>query len=222
MTREDVQKLLMMISAAFPNFKVENKTETINTWLMLTEEYKPEEMLLAFKSYCKSNDSGFAPSVPKLIAELDKVNDLVEMDVLTAWGLVRKAIGRSTYNSADEFAKLPPTVQKAVGSAEVLRSWALDEDYSEGVVMSAFRENYKRVCQRERDYQKMPEPMKVLVDNTLKSMGRIGIKEPLKIATPPELTLPPVEDVVKRENGEHFIDTTRYITNLLEQLKKQE
>ena len=41
MTRDDVKKILMMMSAAYPNFKPQDKTVTINTWYMICTEHRP-------------------------------------------------------------------------------------------------------------------------------------------------------------------------------------
>ena len=208
MTRDDVVKLLMMIQATFPNFKVENKTETVNSWLFFLEEYDSNEIVLALKSYVKSNNSGFAPSCSQLIAELDKPKEMAQMDIASAWSLVRTAIGKSTYNSQTEFDKLPPTVQKAVGSASVLYSWATDENYNEGVVMALFEKNFKTIQQRELQFDKMPTEMQLRVeqfiekaqmleDNTL----LIGSKEPY---VPPNVEPNLDSDYVgrlKKENG---------------------
>lgn len=173
MTREDVQKLLMMITATFPNFKVENKTETINSWLYFLGEYDSNEVVLALKSYVKSNSSGFAPSCSQLIAELEKPRELAQMDGAEAWSLVRKAIGRSTYNSQAEFDKLPPTIQKAVGSANILYSWAVDENYAEDVVMSLFLKNLKSVQQRESQFRRLPSEMQLRVEQFIEQCPKL-------------------------------------------------
>lgn len=160
MTRQEVQELLMMISSAFPNFKPENKTQIIDTWLLMLEEYNQFDVFLALKSYIHSNNSGFAPSISQLIAEMDKPKELATLDDSKAWAMVRAAISRSTYNSVKEFEKLPPTVQQAVGSAEILRYWAMDEGFDEGVAMSHFLKNYRTITKRKTDFDKLPVEMK--------------------------------------------------------------
>ncbi len=162
-----------MITATFPNFKVENKTETINSWLYFLGEYDSNEVVLALKSYVKSNSSGFAPSCSQLIAELEKPRELAQMDGAEAWSLVRKAIGRSTYNSQAEFDKLPPTIQKAVGSANILYSWAVDENYAEDVVMSLFLKNLKSVQQRESQFRRLPSEMQLRVEQFIEQCPKL-------------------------------------------------
>lgn len=173
MTREEVQKLLMGITATFPNFHVEDKTATIDTWLMLLEEYSYIDIQLAFKSYVRSNNSGFAPSVSQLIHEIDKPQELATMSDSQAWSIVRLAIGRSVYNSKEEFEKLPPVIQRAVGSAEQLHYWACDENYNDGVVMSLFQRNYREVCKRQTEFRKLPTEMQLRIEQFIDNCPKI-------------------------------------------------
>lgn len=61
-----------------------------------------------------------------------ELNTPKQLNELEAWSLVEKAIRNSIYNSQEEFSKLPPLVQKAVGSPNVLDallgigSWIVD------------------------------------------------------------------------------------------------
>ena len=180
MTRDDVKKLLAFMTTSFPNYKIENAQQTIDTWQMLLAEYNANDIFLAFKSYCKTSGSGFAPSVPQLIEELEKPRRLSTLSDSEAWSLVRKAISRSAYHSQEEFDKLPPNVRKAVGSAEVLHLWAIDNDFNNEVVMSVFSRNYKSALKREEEFLRLPEEMKVKAlaeNNTLVlNMGNLDDK----------------------------------------------
>lgn len=173
MTREETIKLLMIIQATFPNFKVEDKSTTVDAWLMMLKEYNVNDVYLAFKSYCKSENSGFAPSVSQLINQIEKPRELAVMDDAEAWALVRKAIGRSSYNSQAEFDKLSPTLQKAVGSPEVLRTWAIDENYNESVISSQFLRNYRSVCQRQQEFNRLPVEMQNRVEEFIEKVPQI-------------------------------------------------
>lgn len=157
MTRNETRDVLMVIQAAYPNFKVPDKTIAINTWDMFLEDYSYEQVILAVKSYILSNSTGFAPSIGQIIERLqmfDKKSD-DELNELAAWALVRKAIGRSGYYADEEFEKLPINCQKAVGSPENLREWGLMPiDTVESVEQSHFLRSYRSVVERERDMHK--------------------------------------------------------------------
>lgn len=174
MTREETIKLLMVIQATFPNFKVEDKSTTVDAWLMMLEEFNVNDVYLAFKSYCKSSNSGFAPSVSQIINELEKPKELAVMDEAKAWDMVRKAIMRSTYHSQEEYDSLPPTIQKAIGSANMLYCWATDEHYSDGVISSQFLKNYRQVCQRQKDYERLPKELQLRVEGYIERLPQLG------------------------------------------------
>ena len=114
MTREDVQDLLAMVQATYPNYNPPSRTAAVNAWTMALEEYSKDEIAMAFKVYMQTNTSGFAPAPGQLIDKIHSITKPQELNEMEAWALVSKAIRNSAYNSVEEYAKLPPVVQKAV------------------------------------------------------------------------------------------------------------
>lgn len=157
MTREQTQDFLAMIQGTYPNFNPPNKTVSVNAWTLALEDYEENVVHLAFKMYMQSNTSGFAPAPGQIIDNIHKLTEPQELNEMEAWSLVSKAIRNSGYNSVEEFAKLPPIVQKAVGLPDQLRVWAFDEHYNEGVARGHFINCYKVILEREREIQKMPK-----------------------------------------------------------------
>lgn len=163
MTREQTQDFLAMIQGTYPNFNPPNKTVSVNAWTLALEDYEENVVHLAFKMYMQSNTSGFAPAPGQIIDNIHKLTEPQELNEMEAWSLVSKAIRNSGYNSVEEFAKLPPIVQKAVGLPDQLRVWALDEHYNEGVVRGHFINCYKVVLERELEIQKMPKAVRDII-----------------------------------------------------------
>jgi len=158
MTREETSKLLAVIAATFPNFKVENKTQTLDAWHFLLEDEDYSAISIALKTYIKTSGSAFAPSVPELIQMAYKPKSLGMLSEVEAWGLVSKAIRRSGYNSIEEFEKLPALVQKAVGSPSMLQNWSQsDLDSLETVVASNFQRTYRTILAREEEIARLPK-----------------------------------------------------------------
>ena len=126
-----------------------------------------ERVSTAVKAYIQSDKSGFAPGigdirekVQNIFAEEDELNETA------AWSLVLKAIRRSTYYSDEEFAKLPPVVQRAVSSPRQLREWATLEDVDGKtltVIQSNFQRTFRAEQQRERERNKLsPDVLKLM------------------------------------------------------------
>lgn len=119
MLREETAKLLMMIQGAYPNYKPDNKTVTINTWNLALSDISFDLAQKAFLAYLRADTKGFAPTPGQLIALVRELNTPKQLNELEAWSLVEKAIRNSIYNSQEEFSKLPPLVQKAGILAEL-------------------------------------------------------------------------------------------------------
>ena len=179
MTKNEVVKLLMTIQTFYPNYQVENKEFTINAWYSIIGDcdYKPMEK--ALRAYITTDTSGFAPSIGQLINKLHEVQSPQELNEMEAWLLVSKALRNGTYGAVEEFNKLPPLVQKAVGSPDNLRNWAqTDSESIENVVQSNFMRTYRTVVNRAKEYRKMPKDIQALIENTNRSSysAQIGSK----------------------------------------------
>lgn len=164
MTRKEIQDFLAMIQAAYPNFNPPSKTAAVNAWKLALEEYEEKAVHMAFKLYMQTNTSGFAPVPGQIIEKIHTMTQPRELNEMEAWSLVSKAIRNSGYNSTEEFAKLPPLVQKAVGLPSQLRTWALDENYNEQVAMSSFQRAYKAELKCHEELQKMPQNIRNLIE----------------------------------------------------------
>lgn len=166
MNKTDAKKLIAVLMVTYPNYKPVDVELTAKIWADVAENFTYEQMDMALKSYIKSNTSGFPPVPGQIIDLIHKMTVPAELNEMEAWALVSKAIRNSGYNSVEEFAKLPPLVQKAVGLPGQLRIWALDENYSEDVVSSNFIKCYKSVCAREMEKKKMPGQVQRLIEQT--------------------------------------------------------
>ena len=179
MTKNEVIKLSMTIQTFYPNYQVENKEFTINAWYAIIGDcdYKPMEK--ALQAYITTDTSGFAPSIGQLLDKLHAIQNPQELNEMEAWSVVSKALRNGYYGAVEEFNKLPPLVQKAVGSPDNLRNWAqTDSESIENVVQSNFMRTYRTVVNRAKEYQKMPKDIQTLIESTNRSSysAQIGSK----------------------------------------------
>lgn len=164
MLREETQRLLMMIQGSYSNFKPVDQTVAINTWNLALADISFKQAQQAFLTYLRRDISGFAPTPGKLLEIIHEISEENQPNENEAWTMVEKALRNSTYNSESEFAKLPSLVQKAVGSPGQLRSWALEESGSRQVMASNFMRVYRAEQLKQKDYEKLPENLKALVN----------------------------------------------------------
>lgn len=177
MTREDVKRLLMTIEAIYPNFKIRDLQITLDAWYEIMCDQDSSAIFASLKQYSRTSRTGFAPDPGELIqGAYDLFSKNETLSIGEAWSLVRKAISRSSYYAEDEFNKLPPTVQKAVGSPWQLRAWATDSTFNEGVASSNFIKAYETECDRAKADALMAPSVKELIES-VGQMKRLSDKE---------------------------------------------
>ena len=158
----------MMIQAAYPNYKPQDKTVAVNIWHDMLKEYDANVIIGAFKAYVVSDTSGFAPSIGQIISKVHlTVQKDDELPALEAWAMVSKALRNGYYGAETEFEQLPPLVKKAVGSPMNLRNWSQTDVKSiETVVMSQFLSAYKAEQKRAEELEKIPAGIKNMLLGT--------------------------------------------------------
>ena len=150
---------------SYPNYKPNNLSETVDVWHTMLSDYDYNLVSMALKSYILSDTSGFAPAIGQIVAKIHSITQPQELNEMEAWALVSKAIRNSIYNAADEYAKLPPIVQKAVGLPSQLMQWAIDDSYNESVVSSNFMRCYRIELAREKELSMLPEDARQIAQN---------------------------------------------------------
>lgn len=177
MTVKEARKLIAVFMVTYPNYKPIDTELAATVWADATEEYSYEQVNMALKAYMKSSTSGFAPTPGQLIDKIHFITQPPDLNETEAWSLVSNAIRRSAYDSAEEYAKLPPLVQKAVGLPSQLRTWAIDEEYNEQVVSSNFMRAYRAEVEREKEVSKMPAKVRKLIQNAYQKSYKDQITE---------------------------------------------
>lgn len=156
MTREDMQKVLAVIDNVYVNWHPKDAKLTLEVWLRLLKDYSAADVGEALRRYMVSDTSGFAPIPSQIINIIHTTQDDTDSNEMEAWAMVRKAIANGSYGAAKEFELLPQTVQKAVGSSDNLREWAMmDIETVESVVQSNFSRNYRNTLRRERELRRL-------------------------------------------------------------------
>lgn len=211
MTREETVEIIHIVCDCYPNFKPEDLSRTIDAWQVMLEEYSCEQVAVALKAYITSNTSGFAPSVGEIVAKIQLVSQPQELDGMTAWGLVSKALRNGTYGAVEEFKKLPPLVRQAVGMPDNLKNWATS-DYQtiETVIQSNFLRTYETVVKRANEINRMPDNIKSLIEKTNTNSYKAQIEQKFQrdINTP---TIKENTIIGQNTNAEEYIEAPQDI-----------
>lgn len=174
MTRDETIKILMIIQAAYPNYKPPDKTVAVNVWSEMLSDIPYEQVSIAVKAYIQTDTSGFAPSIGNIREKVQFIfSEEDDLNESAAWEIVWRAICNSGYHAEEEYNKLPPIVQRAVGSPRQLREWGLMENI-DGKSIVVLQSNFQRVFriekEREKERKKLSQNIVRLMD-TIKGRG---------------------------------------------------
>ena len=164
MTREETKEIIRKMVSCYPNYKPNDLSETIDDWSAMLSDYDFRLVATALKAYILSDTSGFAPSVGQLVDKMQSITTPQELNEMEAWALVCDALRNSGYNYTEEYAKLPPLVQKAVGLPSQLQAWALTENLNKDVVGSNFMRCYRIEMERQKEIYKMPQNVRDMLE----------------------------------------------------------
>lgn len=165
MNLSDTAKILYVMKATYPRYYSSlSPTETAQmaeAWHMMLSEYDYNAVAASLKAYALGDSSGFPPTPGQLVENIAKVRAEHD-DAIAAWQKVRKALRNGNYGAEEEYAKLPPMIQKALGGAATIRAWSnVPSETLESVQMSQFIKAYNSVITREDQDSKIPDAVKI-------------------------------------------------------------
>jgi len=165
------KKIVAIMATAYPNYQPPSLDMAAEVWADMTKDYSYDEVAGALKAYIATDNSSFPPTIGQIIDKIHTIRSPNTLSDAEAWSLVWSAIQNSGYNSKAEFDKLPAPVKRAVGSADVLKSWGTDEYFSYEKARTNFLFSYNREAKRDAEMEKLPSDVKKLIESV-----KIGIE----------------------------------------------
>lgn len=173
MTREETAKIVAIIKEYYPrDIEATNIKNRIEAWSLALKDYEYSIVQMAVIAFATQDVKGFAPGVGQIIDKIIRlrgsVNELTEME---AWNLVQKAVAKSNYYADQEFEKLPPLIQKIIGSPSQLKEWArIDIKEFNTVIQSNFMRSFTAKSMKEVEYSVLPSNIKCYIESTTKML----------------------------------------------------
>lgn len=176
MNRQETLKILAVLKAAYPQFysrqSKEELSEVLALWQSMFEDESYELVATALKALIKTRASNFPSSIGELNEKIQNLTAPHQMSEAEAWNMVLNAIKSALYHSVENFAALPPELQKVVGSPSQLRDWAMMEPNTvNSVIASNVQRSYKTVVRRERELKSLPSSVRGFLDSLSESMS---------------------------------------------------
>ncbi len=167
MTKQETAKILAVLKSVYP----QSFTGTVDVrmladiWQESLADCEYQDVDKAVKAYISTSESNFAPSIGKIRGMIVKMNQ-TKVGLMTAQEastLLLKAISNSGYHAPEEFAKLPPVVQRVVRTPQMLFEWSqIDTETLHSVIISNFQRSYQVAVQQEVENAKLPDDLKYL------------------------------------------------------------
>ena len=171
MNKQESATLLAVLKVAYPSFYAKQSEQDIRAAVALYAELfaddDPREVAAAVKSLISSRASTFPPVIGEIKAKLGEIREPCRMQTQEAWALASKAAAGNL-----PWEKLPPLVQKAIGSKTILRDWGLvDSERFNTVIYSQFVKAYGTYDTRERERAALPSDIRSLIDDVAERMA---------------------------------------------------
>lgn len=140
-----------------------------------TETY--DLVRMAARSYVMASTERFMPNVGQIKEQIRKLTAPGQMTEQQAWERITRALQNSNYNAVEEFANLPPALQRVVGSPGQLREWAkMDSEPLHSVVSSNIMRSFRAAQRRQDEMDKLPpgyaEQMRRLSDGMFEALPK--------------------------------------------------
>lgn len=166
-TKDEFMQLVAVLRAAYSSEKFMPDKQSALVWYEMLKDI--DYPVLMQGCYKLIQSSPYPPTIADIRASCASLQTVERLTDLEAWALVRKALGNGTYGAEQEFAKLPPLVQKAVGSPANIREMAqADMDSVATVFQSQFLRAYRTETQRAADMAKLSPKLRTLLEGATK------------------------------------------------------
>lgn len=160
MNDKEIKKLLYVTKSAYPSvygkYTDSDLENLLIAWRMCLADYSYDLASKGLMAYMRTDTKGFPPVPGQIIEQISKLSAQEQMLPSQAWDMVRRGIKNGIYGAEKEYDRMPPAVQKAIGSAQYLRDCATDSGFNEGVARGQFERNYAVVLEREKYEAKIP------------------------------------------------------------------
>lgn len=176
MTREETSRVLMILNSAYPAFYSKFSDKEIDgiveVWAEMFESDDVNLVKFALKELIETH-TGFPPDIAALKGKMREIvqassNKPTHEDL---WVMLKRAAENGYYGAKEEFDKLPPVLQRYVGSPSTLKDYSLmSAETFNTVVHGQFLKQIKIIEERQEYADRLPEGVKEYIGRLTKPM----------------------------------------------------
>ena len=160
LTYKETLQIMAVLKTAYPSYYKggSDLEQAAALWAELFADDDVQVVAVVVKAFIVNDDKGFPPVIGQIKNLVRGLTTPKEMTEIEAWGLVCAAIRNGYYGAKEEFDKLPPVIQRIVGSPSTLRDWAqLETESVQTVIASNFQRSYRARAKSEREFLALPQ-----------------------------------------------------------------
>lgn len=155
MTREEFAVIVKGLKAVYTHPSFIPDKDAFNVWYSLLGDLTYQQASSATQKFMLTSSKN--PTPADIREQCRSITTPEEMNEMSAWSLVSKALRNGIYGAQEEFDQLPETVKSAVGTPDNLKNWAVaDENSVETVIQSQFLRSYRVAVARKKELEKLP------------------------------------------------------------------
>lgn len=176
MTREETIVCLKILKVAYPTFyskmRREDGADTINVWC---EMFRNEDVSVVKFSLYKliEEHTGYPPNIGDIKQKIQELKRSANGEPTDEelWSLLMKAVSNGIYGAREEYEKLPPVLQRYLGSPSAIRDMAqIDPQTLMTVNHGQFLKQIGTIRQRQ-EFDELTSPdVKALLQGIYKSI----------------------------------------------------
>lgn len=191
MTRDETLAIMSVLKAAYPSYykdlKRADAEAVVSLWHEMFKDEPAQVVAVAVKAHIASDVKGFPPHIGAIKDAIVKIKAPDQMTALEAWAIVRNAIRGASMSLSSRmfqngvlsdktsaevnFEKLPPILQRLVGSPSQLAQWEdMSTEIIDSVVASNFQRSYNARTAHEREYLTLPAEVRGMMDQLSEGM----------------------------------------------------
>lgn len=177
MNKDEASLIVGLLQFNYPDYMRDLTDAALTTYVGLWQSFFADEpyalVEAAVKAHIASTTDRFMPNIGQIKEQIRKLTapDEQRITETEAWAMVSNALRNGTYGYKEEFAKLPPAVQRAIGNENTIREWAsMDSETVQSVIASNFMRSYRVAAENEREAAKLPPSVR---ETILGLSGRI-------------------------------------------------
>lgn len=156
MTRNETAKVLAIIAAAYPRFKVDTEGITLSVWHEMLGDLDYRLVQIAVQKLIY--ESPYPPTIADVRRQVVEIMEKDKTDATIAWGEVKKAMSMyGLYKEKEALASMSERTAKVV-RAIGFREICMCEN--PGVVRGQFMKMYETFAAREKKEALLPEKLK--------------------------------------------------------------